>query len=133
MSNVFTLDALREETINKYAPTKIELPDGSSVELKSILRLKKKAREEVLAAVEDINSNEEDEEDEDSLDEWSELVVESVSKVFRLIASSPRKLIAELEHDDPQVKASLYTAVLTKWIGNSQLGEAEPSLPSRRR
>ena len=129
MSNVFTLDALREETIKRYAPTKLELSDGTAVELKSILKLRQKAREEVLAAIEEINDIEDpaDDEDDELVGEWAEKICEAVSKIFRLIANSPRKLIAELEHDDPQIKANLYTAVLSKWIGESQVGEAESS------
>ena len=42
MSNVFTLDALRAETIRRYAPTVIDLGGGSEVELSSILRLSEK-------------------------------------------------------------------------------------------
>jgi hypothetical protein len=132
MSNVFTLDAIREETIKRYAPTKIELSDGSQVELKSMLKLKKKSREAVQEALKEIHNLDEltvDDDDEDSDDELSEIVCEAIAKVFRLIASTSgaRKLIAELEHDDPQIKANLYMAVLTNWAGETQLGEAESS------
>ncbi|QFG04498.1 tail assembly chaperone [Mycobacterium phage Jeeves] len=131
MSNVFTLDSLREETIKRYAPTKIELSDGSQVELKSVLKLKKPAREAVQAALKEIDNIDElvDEDDEDSDSEVSEIVCEAVAKIIRLIsgASASRRLLAELEHEDPQIKATLHTAVLTKWIGETQLGEAESS------
>lgn len=127
MSNVFTLDALREETIRRYAPTEVDLGDGEVVELKSILRLREKDRKAVLDAVEDINKLEYDDEDEDSLVEWSEAVVDACAKVFKLVASSPKKLIAGLEHDDPEIKANLYTAVLSRWISETQVGEARPS------
>jgi hypothetical protein len=125
-SNVFTLDSLREETERKFAPTVVALSDGSTVELKSLLRLGKKERDEALKAIEEINEIEPDEED-DSVDLYSELVCESIEKVFRLIANKPKRLIPELDHDDPSVKVSIYTAVLSRWMGESQLGEAESS------
>lgn len=128
MSNVFTLDALREETIRRYAPTEIDLGEGDVVELKSILRLSEKDRKAVLEAIEEINAVEtDDDDDDDDIFEWSEVVVDSCSKIFRLIASSPKKLIAKLDHEDPTIKANLYTAVLTRWVGESQLGEASSS------
>ncbi|AZS08228.1 tail assembly chaperone [Mycobacterium phage IronMan] len=130
MSNVFTLDALREETLRRYAPTKIELSDGSQVELKSVLKLKKKSREAVQDALQEIDKIDEivgDDDDEESDEEVAEIVCDAVAKIIRLICSSPRKLLAELEHEDPQIKANLYTAVLQRWIGETQLGEAESS------
>lgn len=130
MSNVFTLDAMRDAIVNRYAPTVIDLGDGESVELKSMLKLRSKDRDAVVAAIGDVNALEYDDEDEESIIEWSEAVVEICSKVFRLIASSPKRLINALDHEDPEVKASLFTQVLTTWVGKSQLGEAESSLSS---
>ncbi|QFG10395.1 tail assembly chaperone [Mycobacterium phage Anthony] len=129
MSNAFTLDALREETIARFEPTRVTLSDGTVVELKSILRVGQKAREAVIAAVEEVRELNGDEfDDEDELaDELAGLISEAVAKIFRLIASKPKKLLAELDHEDAQIKASLHTAVLTRWIGESQLGEAVSS------
>lgn len=127
MSNVFTLDALREETIRRYSPTEVDLGDGETVELKSLLRLGEKDRKAVLAAIEEINDIDQDDEDDESVLEWAEAVVDACSKIFRIISSSPKKLTTRLDHEDPTIKANLYTAVLTRWIGESQLGEAKPS------
>ena len=128
MSNVFTLDALREETIRRYAPTQVDLGDGEVVELTSLLRLKEKDRKAVVQAIEDINELEyDDEDDDDAIAEWSEAVVEQCAKILRSIADSPKKLVAKLDHEDPIIKANLYTSVLSRWVGESQLGEAKPS------
>lgn len=130
MSNVFTLDALREETIKRYEPVSVQLADGSSIELKAVLRLGKKDREAVVAALDEmgkINTDEVDEDDEEVVAEYAEKVCEIIEKIFKLIASKPKRLISELDHDDPAIKANLYTAVLNKWIGETQLGEAESS------
>lgn len=126
-NNTFTLDALRQEVTRRYAPTEIDLGDGEVVELKSILRLRERDRKLVVDAIEEINKIEVDEDDEDAVLEWSETVIESCSKIFRVIASSHKKLLAGLDHEDPTIKANLYTAVLTRWVGESQLGEAQPS------
>jgi hypothetical protein len=127
MSNVFTLDALREETIRRYSPTEVDLGDGDSVELKSILRLGEKDRKAVLEAIEEINDIDYDDDDEELIAEWADEVVESCAKVFRVVASSPKKLMSRLDHEDPAIRANLYTAVLSRWVGESQLGEAKPS------
>jgi hypothetical protein len=128
MSNVFTLDALRQETIRRYAPTEVDLGDGNVVELCSILRLKEKDRSAVISAIEEINDAEAvDDDDEDSVLEWAGLVVDSCAKIFRLITPAHKKLIAKLDHEDPTIKANLYTAVLTRWVSDTQVGEAGPS------
>jgi hypothetical protein len=127
MSNVFTLDSLREETIRRYSPTEVDLGDGDSVELKSILRLGEKDRKAVIEAIEEINDIEYDDEDEELVAEWADAVVDSCAKVFRVVASSPKKLMSRLDHEDPAIRANLYTAVLSRWVGESQLGEAKPS------
>lgn len=124
MSNAFTLDALREETIRRYSSTEIDLGDGETVELKSLLRLGEKDRKAVLECIEQINAVDVDDEDDESVLEWAENVIESCSKIFRIIASSPKKLIAALDHEDPTIKSNLFTAVLSRWVGDSQLGEA---------
>lgn len=130
MTNVFTLDSLRDETVKRYEPVVLELGDGTSITLKSTLRLGKRDREAVLAAIKEIESIEEDfdDDDEEMIDTYSELVCASIEKIFRLISSKPKRLLVELDNEDPRIKVSLYTAVLRRWMGGTQLGEAEPSL-----
>ncbi|ASR86133.1 tail assembly chaperone [Mycobacterium phage BobSwaget] len=132
MTNVFTLDAIREETRKKYQPVVIGLSDDVTVELKPLLKLGKKSRDAVAEAVKEIEDLPEiDEEDDDAdelIDEYSTLVCDVVAKVFRLIATSPRKLLAELDaEEDPRIRAELYGAVLRTWMKETQLGEAAPS------
>ena len=129
LSNVFTLDSLREETIKRYEPTKIELADGSFIELKSVLRIGKNDRDAVLAAIEEINSLQEDidGDDEELLDSYADKVCKSIEKIFKLVADKPKRLVLELDHEVPGIKVNLYTAVLGRWMGDSQLGEVESS------
>lgn len=132
MTNVFTLDAFRDDVRKKYSPVLIGLSEDVTVELKPLLKLGKKAREAVGEAVkelEDLPEIDEDDEDADELvDEYSELICEAIAKVFRLIATSPRKLLAELDtEEDMRIRAELYGAVLRTWMRETQLGEAAPS------
>ncbi|AYD87055.1 tail assembly chaperone [Mycobacterium phage NicoleTera] len=132
MSNVFTLDAMRDDVRKKYSPVVIALSDDVTVELKPLLKLSKKTREAVAEAVkelEDLPELDEDDEDAEELaDEYSTLICDVIAKVFRLIATSPRKLLAELDaEEEPQIRAELYGAVLRTWMRETQLGEAAPS------
>ncbi|QBP28928.1 tail assembly chaperone [Mycobacterium phage Jordennis] len=131
MTNVFTLDALRAETKKKYATVLIGISDDLIVELKPLLKLGQKTREKVIEAVkemEDLPEIEDDEDAEELADEYSELICDVVAKVFRLIATHPKKLIAALnEESDPQIRAELYAAVLRTWMRETQLGEAASS------
>lgn len=130
MSNLFTLDALREETLRRYAPVKVQLSDGSVVELKSILRLREQDRKEVLESIESLSSYEDDPEvgEDEAIADYADMVIEVCTKIFKLIAKpSAKKLLAELDDDDLTIKSNLYTAVLSRWVSESQLGEVESS------
>ena len=124
MTNVFKLDDVRAEAERRYAPTVVEVSDGSTVELRSLLRLGAKQREKVLATVDEINEMKDDEEDEDFA---SELVVDVITRIIETIADKPKKLMKELDHEDPVIRANLYMRVLSTWMRSTQLGEAESS------
>lgn len=121
MSNVFTLDSIREETEKAFAPVTIGLSDGSEVSLMSILRLKKDAREAVVKALNDADSIQGDDDEDDSA---TVLMVEELEKVFHKIADRPKELLAGLEHPEADVKLHLYTKLLALWMRETQLGEA---------
>lgn len=121
MSNVFTLDSLREETERKFAPVRIVLGDKSEVELSSLLRLSKDERADVLAALEKVSELEEGDDDND---ESLEAVVEAIARIFNAIADKPAKLLRELDGPDVKVKLTLMSSVLTEWAKATQLGEA---------
>jgi len=130
MSNIFTLDSLREETERRYAPLVVELSDGSSVELKSLLRLRKKERDEVVEALNALSDYEDDPDDDEdeAIQAWSDLATDACGRIYRIIVKgSTKKLFADLDDDDPTIKANLYTALLNHWVSESQLGEVESS------
>jgi hypothetical protein len=132
MSNVFTLDAIREEAKKKYENVVIGLSDDVTVELKPLLRLGKTARDAVKDAVEEMGDlpeiDEDDEDAEELIDEAASKACDIIAKVFRLIAVAPRKLLAELDAEqDPKIRSEIYTAVLKLWMRETQLGEASSS------
>jgi len=120
MSNVFTLDSLREETKRKFAPFKIGLSDGSEVTLASALRLSADDRKAVQKGFEEVNSLKEEDDSPEAMDR----VIEAISKVFYAIADKPSKLISDLDDDDQLVKVALMSRVLAAWAKETQLGEA---------
>lgn len=129
MSNVFTLDSLREETRNKFAPVKIGLSDGTEVELQSLLKLTKASREVVLKTVEDLQLLREGEGEDDLSPEERELLIESLATIFTTVAKADAdKLISELHDDDQDVQISMMTSVLSEWMKRAQVGEARNSL-----
>lgn len=120
MSNVFTLDALREETKKRFAPVEIGLSDGTKITLVPSLRLPADDRKVVKAALDDIQEIDND----DTSQEACELLIESISKIFNVVADKPAKLLRELHDDDYLVKVMLMSRVLQEWAGQTQLGEA---------
>lgn len=123
MSNVFSLDSLREETRKKFAPFKVALSDGSEVELKSLLRLEKDQRQVVIDSLQQVRDLDVDEDDDTGL----ELLVEEISKIFNVLTNKPAKLLKDLDDPDLEVKVSLMTGVLQQWAKVTQLGEAQNS------
>lgn len=130
LSNTFTLDALRNETIKKFAPVIIGLSDGSEVELKSLLRLGEKRRKAVLSILEDVqalNGGTANEDSDDLDPDEAALLIESISKILEIIVTNSAQLLKELDHPDLLIKVSIMTEVLNRWIGGAQLGEADNS------
>lgn len=125
MSNVFTLDSIREETERQLSPVSIKLGDGSEVTLVSLLRLGTKDRESVQNTLNDMGDAEVD---QDSSSEELELLSDSLAAIFKKIADKPEALLKELTRGkDPLVNVTLMAQVLHKWMGATQSGEASPS------
>lgn len=117
MGNVFTLDSLREELENEYAPIRIPLSDGSEAVLPSILRLDKVTRKAVHKTLKDIDKAQDA--NPDDLDGLEVLV----RKVLSQVAGKPgAQLLEDLGED-----LALTMRVFTKWMEGSQPGEASAS------
>ena len=121
--NVYTLDAIREETRKKFAPFVIGLSDDTQVELRSLLRLSAEGRKTVSTALKAIHGVEVEDDDDAGL----EALVEQISKVFNVIADKPAKLLRELDDPELDIKVALMTDVLSHWAKATQLGEAQNS------
>ncbi|AFF28322.1 tail assembly chaperone [Mycobacterium phage Twister] len=115
MSNVFTLDSLREEADKTFAPVKVELSDGTQVTLRNILRLAKNDRKKVLATLETLRSDEERE--GKTLDEI-DTMVDAVTEVLKVVAGKDAaKLVKELDGD-----LGMLMGVLNHWLEETAPG-----------
>lgn len=121
MSNVFTLESLKQETKKKLAPFVLGLADGSEVELAAALRLSSTDRKIVQKAFEEARALEhKDDDSPEALDG----IIETLSKIFGAICDKPQKLLADLYDVDKLVHVALMTRVLSAWGEETQLGEA---------
>ncbi|GAB4588739.1 phage tail assembly protein [Nocardia sp. IFM 10818] len=119
MGNIFTLDSLREELENEYAPIKIPLSNGVEAVLPSILRLDKATRKNVTKALKEIDKFQDSKPDD--LDGMEDLV----RKVLNLVAGEQgSQLLTDLGDD-----LALTMRVFSRWMEGSQPGEA-PGSPS---
>ena len=119
MSNVFTLDSLREEVEKEFAPVKIGLSDGTEATLRSLVRLNKKTREEVLSTLKALQSVSDSEE---TTIEDVDTMVDAATKILESVATNGKNLVKELDGD-----LSLTMRVLEAWLEASQPGEASNS------
>lgn len=132
MTNVFTLDAVKADARKKYATVPVILSDDLTVELLPVLKLGQKDREAVQALFKEIDAVPEIDEDDDDIeelvDEYSDKVCAVIAKIFKLICTHPRKLLAALDtEEDSRIRAEVYTTVLKHWMSETQLGEATSS------
>lgn len=119
MSNIFTLDSLREEVEKEFAPVTIGLSDGTEVTLRNLLRLPKKTRDAVLETLKALGGV--GDKDEVSSDEVDDLI-DAASKILELVADQGKKLVKELDGD-----LALIMKVLEAWTEATQPGEARNS------
>lgn len=121
MSNVFSLDSLREEVEKEFSPVAITVSDGTDITLRNLLRLPKKEREAVLAKLKELNKVGEDHDDDETPEEVDQLI-EHATQILMLVADNGRKLIKELGGD-----LAVIMKVLEVWMETAQPGEAKPS------
>lgn len=119
-NNVFTLQALREETKKQFEPFAIKLSDGSQCELKSTLRLSKEDRKTVKDSLDALSKMDYEDDSPEGLDK----VVEIISKIFYAVADKPAKLLSDLHDDDKRIQVVLMTKVLNAWSEDTEAGEA---------
>lgn len=125
MSNVFSLDSMREELENQYKPVRIALSDGDEVVLQNILRMPEKARTKVLDKLDEMSAAEEKEDAEgvsqaQAMNTMSRMTFE----VLALVAADGKgaKLVKELQDD-----ILLAMELVRRWQESTQPGEAQDS------
>ena len=122
MSNVFTLDALRDDIEKEFAPCQFELPDGKTVTLRNILRLPKSSREEVYKLLDELAA---DQDEEGSGLAATENSAQIALKILPLVADSEklgRQLVESIEED-----LALTLRVFSVWMDGTSVGEPEGS------
>jgi|APGre2960657404_1045060.scaffolds.fasta_scaffold06014_3 hypothetical protein len=115
MSNVFTLDSLREEVEREFAPVQIELSDGTVVTLRHLLRLPKSTRDKVIDTLKALETEEGEEQDVDGM-------IDAATAVLKMVADQGARLVKELDGD-----VTLTMRVLERWMKTTQPGEATTS------
>lgn len=122
MSNVFTLDSLREEIEKEFAPVKLALADGSEVVLRNLLRLKGSERDKVVELLKGVKGVSEEELEDASSDRINDMLG-VVHEILKTVAQSKgTQLVKELGDD-----LILTMKVLERWMESTQPGEAESS------
>lgn len=122
MSNIFTLDSMREEIEKEFAPFQLTI-EGKTLTLRNLLRVPKKHREEVYALLDEL-AGVSDKDDEGSLSS-TEKSAQIALKILPLVADNEKLaniLVANIEDD-----LALTLRVFSTWMGATQAGEAEGS------
>ena len=123
MSNVFTLDSMREEVEREFAPCQVDLGEGKTVTLRNLLRLRKKVRASVYALLDELADIQKDTEGSGLAS--TEKQAEIALKILPLVADDEKlgERLAESIEDD----LALTLRVFSKWMDSTQVGEAEGS------
>jgi hypothetical protein len=123
MSNVFTLDAMREEISREFAPCKVDLGGGQTVTLRNLLRLPKKARDKVYELLDELSEIQKAGGDGGLA--ATEKSAQIALKILPLVADNDQlgQLLAESIEED----LALTLRVFSTWMDGTQVGEAEGS------
>lgn len=116
MSNVFTLDSLREELENEFAPLRIQHKGGEYV-LRSLLRIDKEKRSEVVEHLKALETGESKEVDEDAVLEAARVVIRTVTE-----GGKGDRLLKDLGDD-----LLLHMKIIERWAASTQPGEVQVS------
>lgn len=121
MSNMFTLDSIRQEADRSFRPVIIELSDGTECVLSNLLRLPKGQRLQVtrlLKKLEHLEGEDADNLEQDDVD----VFLETATEVLSIVADKGKKLVAEIDGD-----LTVTMKVMEKWMESTSSGEASGS------
>lgn len=123
MTNTFTLEAMRAEMDQKYAPVVLELGGDDVVVLQNVLRIKPGARKQALALIKQIQSlTESKDEDAEMSEEDIDTINELQEQILCLAADNPG-LLKEAVGGDPMIVMEIFN----RWMESTQAGEASSS------
>jgi hypothetical protein len=113
----FTLDDIRAEAERRYAPTVIELSDGTGCTLENMLNLDDKTFSKVDKALKELSASGDDD------DKDLAAIRDSATTLLTLIGGkNGEKLVDELGGNLARIMI-----VIEHWTSASQVGEASPS------
>lgn len=117
-----TFDDFLADVDKKHQSFAIDLPDGTSVEFRNLLRLPKEKRDEVQELFKKLSPTEEEAGQEEVDREVSRDEVDFIVDGLRLAASDDDQFtkFADLIGDD----AAAWVELFTQWAGGTQAGEA---------
>lgn len=121
MTNMYTLDSIRNAAKKKYAPVTVGLGDGTEVELRGTIRLGQRERDKVKENLEVMELLDKGEGVDDISASDKELVVDGLNEIIKILAPGidGRRLVSEIDGDLPTL-----IEVVNTWMKESQLGEA---------
>lgn len=122
MSNIYTLDDLKNDLDREFAPLTIQIGDDNLV-LRNLMRVNEKDRETILAALKTVEDSSGKEEDDLGVDEVTALG-QAINTVLQLIVGDDKgaKLVAYVDGD-----LMLAMKIMELWTGATQPGEAQNS------
>lgn len=123
--NVFTLDAVRDDLESKFKPCLVRLSDGTDVELRGLLRLKKDARRSVKNNLEKLEGIEKRESTSQDAGEQLDLVDETQETIEAILTAVCPQYSALLDDIDGDLPVTM--AVFQRWLSETQAGEAHSS------
>lgn len=118
MTQKFSLDDIKAAADKKYGSLIITLADGSDLELKNVLRLKKDKRDQVQAL--QARLAEEDDEEKDAEDQF-----EVLTDMLRAVATEPKLVDQFLNDIDNDL--GVVATVFNEYVEGTQVGEASGS------
>jgi hypothetical protein len=121
MSNMFTLDSIREEADKSFRPVVIELSDGTECTLANLLRLPRNQRIQVTKLLKKLEKYEGSDKD-DLEDDEVDLFLDTATEVLTIVGDRGKKLVAEIDGD-----LTVTMKVMEKWMDSTSAGEASGS------
>ena len=123
MSNIFTLDSMREEIEREFAPFQIEV-DGKKLTLRNLLRVPKKNRDEVYGLLDELSDVQKKAEEDGTLT-VTEKSAQIALRIIPLVSDDPElaRLLVDRIEDDLALTLRLFNV----WMEATQAPNSEDS------